>query len=415
MSAAALISRFSKSCWITTYNVININLHGWEDFVVDNKRHRFLEISWRVLYTLVMPFIKLKFNSHADDIKVEGPCIVVANHVSSWDPLLLGHSFPRMKLYFVASEHLLRLGFLSKLLQCFLEIIPRKKATMGTDTVMSILRHLKAGHAVCLYAEGNSTWDGLSSKVFPATGKLVRNSGATLVTFRLEGGYLSAPRWGKGTRRGKVRGQRVGIYTPEQLKTMKPDEITELINRDIFEDAWERQKIEKVAFRGRNTARYIERVVFLCPKCKKIGGLKGEGKMLRCSCGLETKFTDYGLFDPPVPFENIAQWDKWQQQAVKDDDYVHDEILFRDEDLSLTALQANHEEKLIARGELFATGEYINCAGHIFPFAEIDMMSLVQATILLFSHQGNYYEIRANKHSCHRKYLSVWECVKGLR
>ena len=382
---------------------------------MDNRRHRFLERSWRVLYAIVAPFIKLKFNSHADDIKVEGPCIVISNHVSAWDPILLGHSFPRMKLYYVASEHLLRLGILSKLLQQFLEIIPRKKAAMGTDTVMSILRHLKAGHAVCLYAEGNASWDGLSSTVFPATGKLVRNSGATLVTFVLEGGYLSAPRWGKGTRRGKVNGHRVGIYTPEQLKEMKPDEITALINRDIFEDAWERQKIEKVAFKGRNTARYMERVVFLCPKCKKIGGLKGEGKMLRCTCGFETKFTDYGNFDPPVPFENIAQWDKWQQQAIKDDEYVHDDTLFSDEDLSLTEIKANHEETHLARGNLFASADAINIAGHVFPFAEIDMMSLVQAKILLFSHKGNYYEIRANRPCCHRKYLSVWECVKGIR
>lgn len=382
---------------------------------MDKKRHAFLEKAWRVLYAIVVPFVKLKFNSYPDNIKVDGPCIVISNHVSAWDPLLLGHSFPKMKLYFVASEHLLRMGFLSRLLQLFLEIIPRKKAAMGTDTVMGILRHLKAGHAVCLFAEGNSSWDGLSAKVFPATGKLVRTSGATLVTFRIEGGYLSAPRWGKGTRRGKVKGQKVGIYTPEQLKTMKPDEITELINRDIFEDAWERQKIEKIPFKGRNTARYIERVVFLCPKCRKIGGLKGEGKMLRCTCGLETRFTDIGFFDPPVPFENIAQWDKWQQQAIKDDDYVHGDSLFGDGDMSLTAINADHEETPIARGDLLATADAINCAGHEFAFAEIDMMSLVQAKILLFSHQGNYYEIRANKPSCHRKYLSVWECVKGIR
>ena len=78
--------------------------------------------------------------------------------------------------------------------------------------------------------------------MFSNTGKLVRNSGATLVTYRLEGNYLSAPRWGKGTRRGKINARLVGVYPPEELKKMKPDEITALINKDIFEDAWERQK-----------------------------------------------------------------------------------------------------------------------------------------------------------------------------
>lgn len=383
--------------------------------IMDEKRHEFLKKSWRFLYTLIMPFIKLKFNSAPDDVYVEGPCIVISNHVSSWDPLLLAHSFPRMKLYFVASEHLMRLGIISRLIDWLVALIPRKKATMGTDTVMMCLRHLRAGHAVCLYAEGNASWDGLSSTVFPATGKLVRNSGATLVTFRLEGGYLSAPRWGKGTRRGKVKGCKIGIYSPEQLKAMSPAEINEIINRDIFEDAWERQKIEKVAFKGRNTARYIERAVFLCPKCRKVGGLKGQGKMLRCTCGFETEYTDYGTFDPPQPFENIAQWDVWQQKAIKEDDFIHGEELFSDEDLSLTEIKANHEEIHLARGNLSMSKDSLECAGYSFPIDEIDMMSLVQARILLFSHNGKYYEIRANKHSCHRKYLSYWECVKNLR
>jgi len=382
---------------------------------MDSKRHEFLKKTWPFLYKIIMPFIKLKFNSKGDDIYVEGPCIIISNHVSSWDPLLLSQSFPRLKLYFVASEHLMRMGILSKLLVWLVDLLPRKKATMGTDTVMMILRHLKAGHAVCLYAEGNATWDGLSGEVFPATGKLVRNSGATLVTFRLEGGYLSAPRWGKGTRRGKVRGTRVGIYSPEELKAMKPDEINALINRDIYENAWERQKVEKVRFRGRNAARYMERVVFLCPECKKIGGLKGEGRIISCKCGYKSFYTEYCTFDPPVPFENIHEWDVWQQEAVKNDDFVHDVVLFRDDDLTLTLIGSDHEETQIGRGELVMTKDELICAGNRFSVAEIDNMSLVQAKILLFSYDGKYYEIRANKATCHRKYLSQWECVKNLR
>lgn len=376
---------------------------------MDSKRHDFLKRTWKILYKIVNVFIKILFNTSHDDIYVDGPCIVISNHVSSWDPLLLAQSFPRLKLYYVASEHLFRLGILSKLLCWLVEPIPRKKATMGTDTVMMCLRHLRAGHAVCLYAEGNSSWDGLSAEVFPATGKLVRNSGATLVTFRLEGGYLSAPRWGKGIRRGKVKGHRVGIYTPEELKAMTPAQINEIINRDIFENAWERQKIEKVRFKGRNTARYIERVVFICPKCRKIGNLKGEGKKVRCSCGFETHYTDYGSFDPPIPFENIHEWDKWQQELIRNDAFVHDDILFSDEDLTLTEIGSNHDGEVLGRGTLSMTKDELCCSGHSFPLNEIDMMSIVQARILLFSHKQKYYEVRANKPSCHRKYLMLWE------
>lgn len=380
---------------------------------MNEKRHEFLKKTWKILQPLVNIFMKFKFNTRHDDIYVDGPCIIIANHVSSWDPLLLSQSFPRMKLYYVASEHLFRMGILSKLIVWLVEPLPRKKATMGTDTVMMCLRHLRAGHAVCLYAEGNSTWDGLSDKVFPATGKLVRNSGATLVTFCLEGGYLSAPRWGKGTRRGKVYGHRVGIYTPEQLKAMSPDEINAVINRDIFENAWERQKIEKVRFKGKNTAKYMERVLFLCPQCKKIGGLKGEGDRISCSCGFGVQYTDLCSFDPPVPFENIYEWDKWQLEAVRNFEFAHDEVLFSDDNMTLSQIGANHEETIIATGNASMTKDSIICAEHVFPLNEIENMSIVQASILLFYTGGKYYQIRANKPRCHRKYLTVWQNLKA--
>ena len=49
--------------------------------------------------------------------------------------------------------------------------------------------------------------------------------------FRLEGAYLSLPRWGKHICRGAVRGHPVGCYSPEQLKELSPGEINALIER----------------------------------------------------------------------------------------------------------------------------------------------------------------------------------------
>lgn len=380
---------------------------------MNTKRHEFLVKSWRFLIGIAHRIIEILFNLSHDEIEIDGPCIVISNHVSSWDPIQLAMSFPKMKLYYVASEHLFRMGLISKIISWLLEPIPRKKATMGTDTVMMCLRHLKAGHAICLYAEGNASWDGLSGKVFPATGKLVRNSGATLVTYRMEGGYLTAPRWGKGIRRGKMYGHKVGIYKPEELKAMKPEQINDIINRDIYEDTWARQEIEKVKFKGINTANCIERVVYLCPKCRKIGKLKGRGRMLRCDCGLETEYTDYGSFEPPVPFKNIAEWDRWQQKAIRDDDYEHGEILFSDDCVTLSQIKANHEESKLVSGRVSMSKQEISIGEYSFALNKIENMSLVQAAIMLFQFEGEYYQIRANKPRCHRKYLAVWENIKN--
>ena len=92
---------------------------------------------------------------------------------------------------------------------------------------------------------------------------MVKASGATLVTYRLEGAYLSKPRWAKSVRRGRVHGHPVNVYPPELLKTMSAAEVNAAIERDIFEDAWERQRAWQQDYRGKKLAEGLERAMYL--------------------------------------------------------------------------------------------------------------------------------------------------------
>ena len=212
---------------------------------------------WRLIHSLVHGPVCRMFNFSYEDYQVQGPILLIPNHSCAWDPLLVGSAHKDKQVYFVASEHLFRLGLVSKVIEHLVAPIPRRKASSGADTVKACLRHLRAGHSVCLCAEGEQSWTGRNIPVFPATGKLARSSGATLVTYKLEGAYLSLPRWGKGIRCGRVYGHPVGIYPPDLLKTMSPDEINTLINRDIAEDAWERQRSAPVAFRWKKNVGHL--------------------------------------------------------------------------------------------------------------------------------------------------------------
>lgn len=366
--------------------------------------------TWRLLYRLLHGFIEHKFNLSHEDICPEGPCIVIPNHVSEWDPLLVAMSFPEKQMYFVASEHLFRKGPVSRLLCWLVAPIARKKASMGTDTVKACLRELRAGHSVCLFAEGEACWAGVSGKVFPATGKLVRASGASLVTYRLQGGYLSDPRWGRGIRRGRTHGAPVRVYSPEELRAMSPEEITAAIDRDIYEDAWQRQREEKIEFRGKNTAEFMESALFLCPKCGRTGSLKGRGRRLQCACGLDLEFTAEGFFRPARPFETLADWNRWQHEALRRGDFVHGEELFSDGEAALSKIRPEHREELICRGRLIQYDDRLVCGGERFPLSDIAGMALVQSTVLLVQKRdGEYYQLRVKRGVCLRKYLAYWE------
>ena len=63
-------------------------------------------------------------------------------------------------------------------------------------------------------------------------------------------------------------------------------------------------------------AENLQTVLYLCPHCKESGKLTSKGKYLSCSCGSRWEFTPFGKFAPAEPFENIAQWDAWQQAEL---------------------------------------------------------------------------------------------------
>ena len=365
---------------------------------------------YRFLSVLVRPVLRAKFNLSGEKLQADGPFLLVSNHVTGWDPLLVGVCLGGRQAYFVASEHIFRLGLLTKVLHWLLAPIPRRKASTGMDTVKACLRHLHAGHSVCLFAEGEQCWDGRTGPIFPATGKLAKSSGAALVTFRLEGGYLSLPRWGKHICRGAVHGHPVGVYSPEELKKLSPQEINALIERDIAEDAWERQRQRPVRYRGKRRAEGMERALYACPGCRRIGTLRTDRDRVFCPCGFERRYTEYGFFEPREPFETLADWDLWQRELLRARDFAHEgDLLFQDEGLELKRIQSDHREELLALGTLRQFEDRLECADWRFPLPEIRSMAMVQTHLLLFSSGGNYYQLRSSTGVNLRKYLEIWK------
>ena len=364
---------------------------------------------WRFLCMMFRPFLVRRFALTAEPCKVEGPCLIVANHVTNFDPMLLAMSFPDRPIRFVASEHIFRHGWISRLLEKLVAPIARRKGAAGADTVRAVLRALKDGELVCLFAEGDATWDGLTHPVFPATGKMARSAGAALMTYRLEGGYLSMPRWSGRLRRGKMRGRAVGIYPPETLKGMKGPEITEMIDRDLFENAWARQRAEHVPFRAKRRAEGIERGFFLCPRCRRFGTVKGAGDRVTCPCGLDLLYTEEGFFEPKEPFETLAEWDAWQTEALRDMSFPAWEPVFSDAKVRGRQLGQDHGERALGTDTLVQEPDAL-CWGSLrFPLADIRSMAMVKANILLLTVGDSYYEFRTGKACCLRKYLSFWQ------
>lgn len=368
----------------------------------NSNRHN--QVLNRLLAGLLSPFLRWIFGYSYKKQKLSGPTLVISNHVTNFDPLLVSICFPKDHMHFVASEHLFRLGWITKFLRYVFDPIPRRKGTSGADTAMACMRALRSGRSVCLFAEGECSWDGITADIFPATGRLARMSGANLITFRLEGGYLTAPRWGKGIRRGKMTGRVVGIYTAEDLKNMDKEAITGLIQRDISENTWENQAYSPIRYRHRRRAENLQTVLYACPHCQRIGKLSSRGKTLSCSCGKSWEYTELGTFSPAQPFENIAQWDAWQKSLLQDVGRLD----LSDPDVALYAVENDHRHVLLAQGALRLKDGALHCGKYRFALEDIDDMALVQSRTLLLSVGSSYYQIKCGQPRCLRKYHAAW-------
>ena len=188
-------------------------------------RHK---VVYRSLQFLLKPFITWKFNYRFERSKpLDHPAFILSNHVTNWDPLLVGLGFPKM-MYYVASDHLFRLGWLSSILRFLVAPIPRIKSTADRQTVAAIFRLIKEGHNICIVPEGNITFSGETGELHGTTARLIKRTGAALVTYRMEGGYLTEPRWSRFPRRGVMYGYPVKVYLPDEIRAMSEEEMKPL-------------------------------------------------------------------------------------------------------------------------------------------------------------------------------------------
>jgi 1-acyl-sn-glycerol-3-phosphate acyltransferase/DNA-directed RNA polymerase subunit RPC12/RpoP len=283
------------------------------------KRHDFV---YRLLWLLLHRFFARMFNFEYDSINPgKTPFFVISNHLTNYDPILVGLSFGR-NLYYVAADQLLRMGLKSRLLKFLFSPIPVAKTTHETQTVISIFRRIRDNCNICIFAEGNMSFDGETGEILPSIGKLIKRAGVTLVTYRLIGLYFTFPRWARFIRKGKTGGRLVQIYSPERISAMSAEEIYEAVKNDINVSAYDMQEKSMIVFRGRKRAEYLETVLYCCPECKRFAALKSRDDTLSCECGFKVRFNEYGFFELPdkskePPYKTITAWTEWQKQEIK--------------------------------------------------------------------------------------------------
>ncbi len=346
--------------------------------------------------------------------RTEGPCLILSNHVTDFDPILVGLSFPE-HMYYVAGENVMRMGFLSKVVTRYASVIQRIKGTTDAEAALQILRTLRKGRNVCMFAEGNRTFTGETLPIAPATAKLVKMSRSTLVTYRLTGGYLSTPRWSTHRRKGRMYGAPVGVYPPEEIKKMSEAEISALLARDLYENAYDTQAKAPVAFRGKALAETLETALYLCPKCRRIDTLHSQGDRFFCDCGLSMTLDEFGFFrGDGLPFKTPLDWDRWQTGEMERlAETMGEEAAFSDEGQTLNRKEDDHSLTPLVTGTMALYRDRLTVGDLAFPLRDLRGIGLIQRQGMVFSTADGDYAVTATRLRCVRKYQTLFEFLKG--
>lgn len=314
---------------------------------------------------VLKPFLRRKFGYRYDDLsKIEGPYLLLANHNTEFDPMFVGLA-TKKQLFFVASEHIMRKGFGTWFLTRYFHPIIHRKGKDGAKSVFSILKTLRSGSSVALFAEGNRSFDGVTGPIAEATGKMAKAAGVPVVTFRFEGGFLTQPRFSTNVRKGRMYGRLVHVYTKEELAAMSEADINKAIAADLHEDAYEAQARERIAYKGKKKkyAYGLESTLCYCTGCGAFGTLHSDRDTLRCGkCNLTAVYDAFGELtvtggnaDSDKTVTNLRDWVARQRAALRGmiREAGEDEELFSDP-VTVREIGADHKIVSVRAGTIIA-------------------------------------------------------------
>ncbi|MBR3962883.1 MAG: 1-acyl-sn-glycerol-3-phosphate acyltransferase [Oscillospiraceae bacterium] len=382
-------------------------------------RHRIIQA---IAKAVLWPVCRIKYGIKIEKFKEQEdrPYLILYNHQTAFDQFFMGISF-KGPIYYVATEDIFSMGFVSDLLRFAVNPIPIKKQTTDVGAVMNCLRVAKEGGTICLAPEGNRTYSGKTEYINPAIVPLAKKLKLPIALYRIEGGYGVQPRWSDRIRKGKMRSYVSEVIKPEEFSAMTDEELAERINKGLFVDE---EKADAV-FESDFKAEYMERAVYVCPFCG-LSEFESHGNEAFCkTCGKtvtygeDKRITGKG-FD--FPFEFFGQWYDCQKDFVNglDLNEYTEKPLFCD-DITVKEVIIRKNKKMLresAKSSLYGNRIVVDEGTEkewILPFSELSAVSVLGKNKLNVYSGSEVFQITGSKRFNALKYVNIYYRWKNIK
>lgn len=161
-----------------------------------------------------------------------GGGMLVGNHQSFLDPILLGLGLTWRPLHYMARETLFRGGFFSWLMSS-LNGYPVRLGEPDLGAIKETIRRVKDGGLVAIFPEGTRTRDGSVGPMLPGFAVLARKCRVPVIPAAIEGAFEAWPRTQLLPSTGQIRVAFGEPISAEAASAMQPAELAAEIRRRI--------------------------------------------------------------------------------------------------------------------------------------------------------------------------------------
>ncbi|MFC7442149.1 lysophospholipid acyltransferase family protein [Laceyella putida] len=187
-----------------------------------------------MLYTLIRGFARFLLNilyrvevKGERHIPTQGPVVLCANHISNFDPPLVG-AFITRQIHFMAKDELFRIPILARFLR-ELNAFPVKRGAGDSAAVKNAIRLLRDGQMLGIFPEGTRSKTGELGKAHIGAALIALKGKAPIVPVAIIGPYrLFRPV-------KMVIGQPIDVtpYTEGKVSAETANELTDLVMHQI--------------------------------------------------------------------------------------------------------------------------------------------------------------------------------------
>jgi 1-acyl-sn-glycerol-3-phosphate acyltransferase len=182
---------------------------------------------YSLCWVVCWAFCKVLFRFHYSgrgNVPMAGPMLVVSNHQSHLDPVLIGVACPRQVGALARAS--LFVGPFGWLIRSFGAVPVERGSAAGG--IKALLGMLKAGEAAIVFPEGTRTTDGALQAFQTGFCAIARRGGATIVPTTIDGAFTALPRGAKFPRPRPITLRFNEPITPDDYAQLTDEQLLAL-------------------------------------------------------------------------------------------------------------------------------------------------------------------------------------------